>query len=130
LTSEGADASEDGTGRGTPLVPVGIGLHGEVSGGFDDRARSVTSSHGQPGGVLTDSVRRLSPLECERLQGLDDDWTRWATDENGRTREQRDAPRYKQIGNGGAVPVMQWIGERIVAWEQGRIQAALGLEVA
>lgn len=57
-------------------------------------------------------VRRLTPLECERLQGMPDDWTRipW----KGRPAEEcPDAPRYKAIGNSMAVPVIRWIGERI-----------------
>ena len=54
-------------------------------------------------------VRRLTPRECERLQGWPDDHTRW--DSNGK--EIADGPRYKMIGNGVAAPVAQWIAERI-----------------
>lgn len=57
-------------------------------------------------------VRRLTPRECERLQGFPDDWTRipW----RGKPAEEcPDAPRYKALGNSMAVPVMRWIGERI-----------------
>lgn len=53
-------------------------------------------------------VRRLTPLECERLQGFPDDWTK--LDE-----KTPDTPRYKALGNSMAVPVMRWIGERIQA---------------
>lgn len=62
----------------------------------------------RPGGA----VRRLTPRECERLQGFEDDWTRipW----RGRPAEEcPDGPRYKAIGNSMAVPVMRWLGERI-----------------
>lgn len=55
-------------------------------------------------------VRRLTPLECERLQGFPDYWT----DVPYRGREHApDTPRYKACGNSMAVPVMRWIGERI-----------------
>jgi len=60
------------------------------------------------------AVRRLTPVECERLQGFPDNWSRipW----KGKTEEQcPDGPRYKACGNSMAVPVMRWIGERIKA---------------
>ncbi len=52
----------------------------------------------------TSVVRRLTPTECERLQGFPDGWT------DG----QSDAPRYKQMGNAVAVPVVEWIINRII----------------
>jgi DNA (cytosine-5)-methyltransferase 1 len=60
-------------------------------------------------------VRRLTPLECERLQGFPDGWTdigEWV-DEKGKTRKTTDGARYKALGNSFAVPVIRWIGERI-----------------
>ena len=57
-------------------------------------------------------VRRLTPRECERLQGLPDDWTLipW----RGKpAAECPDGPRYKGIGNGQTVNVMRWLAERI-----------------
>lgn len=59
-------------------------------------------------------VRRLTPRECERLQGLPDDWTRYGRRESGEVYEMKDSPRYRMIGNGGAVPVVEWIGRRIL----------------
>jgi hypothetical protein len=56
-------------------------------------------------------VRRLTPLECERLQGFPDDWTRWTAD----GREIADSHRYRMMGNAVTVPVAQWIGHRLVA---------------
>lgn len=57
-------------------------------------------------------VRRLMPMECERLQGFPDDWTRIPY--RGKPAEEcPDGPRYKAIGNSFAVPVVRWIGERI-----------------
>jgi site-specific DNA-cytosine methylase len=57
-------------------------------------------------------VRRLTPRECERLQGMPDDWTKipWRKKD---AEDCPDGPRYKAIGNSMAVPVMRWIGERI-----------------
>lgn len=55
-------------------------------------------------------IRRLTPIECERLQGFPDGWT----DVPFKGREHpSDTPRYKAIGNSMAVPVMRWIGSRI-----------------
>ena len=56
------------------------------------------------------AVRRLTPIECERLQGFPDNYTNipWRKKD-----ESPDGPRYKAMGNSMAVPVMQWIGQRI-----------------
>ena len=57
-------------------------------------------------------VRRLTPVECERLQGFPDNWTQ--VPYRGRSSEEcPDGPRYKAIGNSMAVPVMRWIGRRM-----------------
>lgn len=57
-------------------------------------------------------VRRLTPRECERLQGFPDDYT--AIPWRGRPAEEcPDGPRYKAIGNSMATTVVRWIGERI-----------------
>ena len=183
LRAEGFDASEDGTGRGTPIVPVAIQERatsenpdsGPGGAGFRDdgvaytlEARAVpqavafaqnqreevrelnaagavsairrgdaknetllafsntagdttlgmskpgvpplTSRHGDPGNVLNgNAVRRLTPRECERLQGFPDSWTLVPY----RGKPAADGPRYKALGNSMAVPVMRWIGERI-----------------
>lgn len=58
-------------------------------------------------------VRRVTPKECERLQGFPDDWTRIPF--GGKMPENcSDAPRYKACGNSFAVPVIKWIGQRIL----------------
>jgi DNA (cytosine-5)-methyltransferase 1 len=56
------------------------------------------------------AVRRLTPVECERLQGFPDNYTNipWR-----KKSESPDGPRYKAMGNSMAVPVMKWIGQRI-----------------
>jgi len=79
-----------------------------------NRAQALTASGNRPsarGGDLIagSSVRRLTPRECERLQGFPDDYTLipW------RRGMSADGPRYKALGNSMAVPVMAWIGRRI-----------------
>jgi DNA (cytosine-5)-methyltransferase 1 len=192
LRGEGFDASEDGTGRGTPLVPViqpftlairgrgdthnleyrqdgtanalltpnggrgGIGV-GAVAHAFDARQSDVIQYGDKSGPLDTDGhlvavafaqnqrdevrtmdvvgalaakpgakqqtylqhamhVRRLTPLECERLQGFPDNYT--LIPYRNKQREQcPDGPRYKALGNSMAVPVMRWIGERIAMVE-------------
>jgi len=61
-------------------------------------------------------VRRLTPRECERLQGFPDDYTRIPY-RNKPAEDCPDGPRYKALGNSMAVPVMRWIGERIAKVE-------------
>jgi DNA (cytosine-5)-methyltransferase 1 len=76
-------------------------------------------------------VRRLTPVECERLQGFPDNYTRipwklgyWAADKHSPevletiAKQCPDGPRYKALGNSMAVPVMRWIGERIANVEE------------
>lgn len=65
------------------------------------------------GQVPAVGVRRLTPVECERLQGFPDDWTRWRT-QNGKIVKQSDSARYRQLGNAVAVPVAEWIARRII----------------
>jgi DNA (cytosine-5)-methyltransferase 1 len=60
------------------------------------------------------AVRRLTPLECERLMGWPDDHTRWKADGT----EQADTHRYKQCGNGVASPVAKWIAQHILKAHQ------------
>ncbi|KWO62584.1 DNA (cytosine-5-)-methyltransferase [Burkholderia territorii] len=184
LRGEGFDAGEDGTGRGTPLVPVpfdttqitsptnrsqpraGDACHplaasahapaiafdckasGQNGFGVGEIASTMRSmghagSHQNGGGHLAvafqssqsgvrlgeahatldsnngsrrhngvvsgSAVRRLTPRECERLQGFPDDYTLI----NVRSKRAADGPRYKALGNSMAVPVMRWIGARI-----------------
>lgn len=122
LSAEGFDASEDGTGRGTPLVPIAFSCkdYGADAGDLAPTMRAMghAGSHPNADGQLAVadrlSVRRLTPRECERLQGFPDDYTfiPW------RNRLAADGPRYKALGNSMAVPVMRWIGERIQAVEE------------
>jgi DNA (cytosine-5)-methyltransferase 1 len=73
----------------------------------------ASGSGGNPPAVQQSmQVRRLTPLECERLQGFPDGWTQIAWRKKA-AEECPDGPRYKAIGNSMAVNVMQWIGLRI-----------------
>jgi DNA (cytosine-5)-methyltransferase 1 len=84
-----------------------------------ERSQALTGSSGNApsarGGdlILGSAVRRLTPRECERLQGFPDDYTLVPY----RGKPAADGPRYKALGNSMAVPVMRWIGERIAAVE-------------
>jgi len=112
----------DGFTEGGPMYTLNAtGVHGVAQSiGFTqcDAARDVgdnispTLRSGGNGGYPAHSVatnmavRRLTPIECERLQGFPDNYTN--------IRENcPDGPRYKAMGNSMAVPVMRWIGERI-----------------
>ena len=73
----------------------------------DDKINTLQARMGTGGNnmpmVATTQVRRLTPLECERLQGFPDGWTEG----------QVDTHRYKQMGNAVAVPVVEWIVQGI-----------------
>jgi len=80
----------------------------------------VIKTRGSSVGIECDNtgmtVRRLTPRECERLQGFPDDYTLVAW--RGKPEDQcPDGPRYKAIGNSMAVPCMVWLGKRIQAVE-------------
>ena len=95
-------------GRGT-----GFGLGSETDPAFTLQAGH---SHGVAVGAANMQVRRLTPTECERLQGFPDNYTQIAW--RGKISDDcPDGPRYKAMGNSMAVPVMRWIGERINAVE-------------
>ncbi len=86
---------------------------GNTNLGLSDtgEAPPITARNGDPGNVMLGmSVRRLTPRECERLQGFPDDWTRWDAD----GKEISDSARYRMLGNAVTVPVARWIGERIL----------------
>ena len=82
----------------------------EVSTCVGSLVPSVQSHHAQTFVANTMAVRRLTPTECERLQGFPDGYTNipWR-----KAAESPDGPRYKALGNSWAVPVVAWIGKRI-----------------
>lgn len=121
------------------LQPVTVALRGGEGGATAEPGGEVaTAMRASSGGgdkphVLTSAVRRLTPRECERLQGFPDDYTRipvrhykvrritklrpedmWERAEDGGWwLMAADGPRYKQLGNSWAVPKFRWLGERI-----------------
>ena len=117
------NSSSQGDSSSTEISPtldksktpaVAFDLRGREGGsqfeGPHDTANIRASSGGSSRSyVASTAVRRLTPRECERLQGFPDDWTlvQW------RGKEAPDGPRYKALGNSMAVPVMSWIGQRI-----------------
>ena len=114
--NNGKGCSEDGTGRGVPTIAFSAkDCGGDAMSDCSPalRAGGHSASHANAGvmpAVLTGlAVRRLTPMECERLQGLPDGHTNVSY----RNKPAADGPRYKAIGNSMAVPVMQWIGRRI-----------------
>jgi len=118
LRAEGFDASEDGTGRGTPIVaqavadPITASFHKHhgASAGKDSMPRNMVVRGTVP--------RRLTPRECERLQGFPDGWTEWGVDQDGKRRDLADGPRYRMLGNAVTVNVVSWIGKHLATPER------------
>ena len=79
---------------------------------FEERTPCLDANSPPPALLTAMQVRRLTPTECERLQGFKDGYT--AIQWRGKPADQcPDVPRYKALGNSMAVPVMAWIGRRI-----------------
>jgi site-specific DNA-cytosine methylase len=123
LTVSGLEKGQtNGSTADTGVLQV-YGISGMVIGRKDENGPNGISvtEEGGPMFTLTTidrhavatpyAVRRLLPIECERLMGWPDDWTRW--DAEGK--EQTDGHRYKQSGNGVASPVAEWVGRQIFA---------------
>jgi DNA (cytosine-5)-methyltransferase 1 len=95
---------------------TGVLLEGEVAGTLrSGGSGGVPSSRGEH--LVAEpsmAVRRLTPLECERLMGWPDDHTRYKADGT----EQADTHRYKQCGNGVASPVAEWIGKQLMKLDE------------
>jgi len=115
--NNGKMSGEDGTGRGVPTVAVnGLELGNQGSGGNvgfhgPHKPFRTLDTNTPPGVQHGDAVRRLTPAECEALQGFPRGYTA-VPYRNGIA---ADGPRYKALGNSMAVPVIRWIGQRIDA---------------
>lgn len=130
----GGAVTEDGTGRGVPLVASTLVSPGRQWNSAQNLPNLVTAFAAQSGGDMRGitgalpgalpgalhssqriamqrgaTVRRLTPLECERLQGFPDGWTEGESD----------SARYRMLGNSVAVPVIEWIGKRMTVVDQG-----------
>lgn len=99
---------------GAPCHPLAAGAHPPAV------AQTITAMMYRSGGatagknpgvrnVFGTVPRRLTPRECERLQGFPDDFTRYAADGT----ELADGPRYRMLGNAVSVPVAEWVGRRL-----------------
>ena len=91
----------------------GFWVEDDVAGTLDRYMGA--SGHANRAAVIkqpTMQVRRLTPVECCRLQGFPDDYTRIPWRKKS-AEDCPDGPRYKALGNSMAVPVMRWIGQRI-----------------
>jgi len=122
---------------------VAFAMRGREGGAMPELHDAASALRSASGGstrdfVATTKVRRLLPVECERLQGFSDDFTRipirhyktrrvtkirpadqWDRDpDGGWWLMQADGPRYRQLGNSMAVPVIRWIGEQIMRAEE------------
>lgn len=113
LTAEGHDASEDGTGRGTPIIAATLTAGTSRPGVSAPGRRQEDDINLVPSET---TVRRLTPLECERLQGYPDGWT----DVDGMS----DSQRYRQMGNSVTVTVFEWVGRRLLAEDTRARRAA------
>ena len=88
---------------------------GETNGTLQAKSNGGTSYNLQNTVRTGMGVRRLTPLECTRLQGFPDGWVdigEW-TDEKGRVHKEADAPKYKALGNSIALPFWKWLLRRI-----------------
>ena len=114
------DCGEVATNLQARMVTDGnqVQLTYQMQGFCDYREGNVASSckqrdfkDGTDLAITNMVVRRLTPMECERLQGFPDGWTdigEWI-DEEGRTHKQADSPRYKALGNSIALPFWYWM---------------------
>jgi site-specific DNA-cytosine methylase len=94
-----------GTGGNNMPMVANIKSYDEYNDSVSNTHHTLRSGTKQSTGVVANSqVRRLTPLECERLQGFPDGWTEG----------QSDTHRYKQMGNAVAVPVVEWLIKGIV----------------
>jgi len=119
---EGGDGSRCGslsTGGGKPGqgVPMVFNMRGREGGAMAEMAE-MASIRAASGGssrsyVAGAAVRRLTPRECERLQGFPDDFTLIPIAKGRKVKWSANGPRYKALGNSMATPVVRWIGERI-----------------
>lgn len=103
----------------------------DISGTIDEHYYLGCCSRGEEEReflLQSPEVRRLTPLECERLQGYPDGWTdigQW-TDKNGKQHDSSDTIRYKALGNSIAIPPWKWVLKRLCAcYERDTTMASL-----
>ncbi len=105
-----------GIGVGAVAQPMSWTIHNTQSNNagkiFEERSPCLDANSPAPALLTAITVRRLTPVECERLQGFSDAYTNipWRNKP-----ESPDGPRYKALGNSWAVPNVRWIGQRIAS---------------
>jgi len=125
LRAMGHAASQPNGGGQVAVATLAIRGRGDESNleyRFDGTANALLTPNGGRAGIGVGAiqygpavVRRLTPRECERLQGFPDGYTQV----QHRNKPAADGPRYKALGNSMAVPVLRWIGERMLAVHRG-----------
>jgi len=112
LRAEGGDL-----GGGSKTIAIQDGFSSQNGRNWNIEKSFTLNSTDKHSVANSMQVRRLTPTECERLQGFEDGHTKIPY-RNKSADECPDGPRYKALGNSMAVPVMQWIGERIMRTEK------------
>lgn len=112
-------------GNQVPLTyGIGNGQANEAQGMVTERAQTLNTMHDAQAVMCVSPardalvVRRLTPLECERLQGFPDGWTDIGdyTDSTGKKRKTSDSARYKALGNSIALPFWRWMFDRMAVY--------------
>ena len=122
----GESRNHDGSGNGlgigkegdpSPTLTAGD-RHGVMAVALDMTHACAYREDAETYPVQNMVVRRLTPMECERLQGFPDHWTdigEW-TDEKGKKHKDADSPRYKALGNSIALPFWNWMLRRMARY--------------
>lgn len=115
ISADGISQTLVSKGPGAVCYAVGNGQADQT--GLHKVAGALNCMHDQQAVMNSYGVRRLTPLECERLQGYPDGWTDigdW-TDAAGKVHKTSDAARYKALGNSIALPPWRWVIKRLCA---------------
>ena len=113
--------ADDNDAQGRHLIPMAFQSKASARNSMNPSSVTPSLDVGKSDGMAALTrygVRRLTPIEAERLQGFHDGWTAWGVDGGGNRVEMSDSARYRMLGNAVAVPVVEWIGRRIMRTEQ------------
>ena len=116
----GSLAAEPGMKQQTYVaepVAYSIGNGQAAQAGLNEKCYALDTMHDAQAVFSSHILRRLTPLECTRLQGFPDGWVDigdWE-DTKGRLHKEADAPKYKALGNSIAIPFWEWMARRMVA---------------
>ena len=111
--------------KGPNAVCIGNGQPDQLA--MSEKAGALNCMHDQQAAMTQSIVRRLTPLECERLQGYPDYWTHigdW-TDSKGKKHKDADSPKYKALGNSIALPNWEYVLSRLNAYCKEHTMASL-----